>query len=320
MLQGLSVGGEYGTSAAYLMEVSPPAQRGFYVSFHYMTLLGGQLLAILTLIVLQFLLLTPEQLNAWGWRVPFVVGALLALVGMALRRGIDESPEFMAKGKSARGNPLALFFSHPVAILRVAGLTIGGSVAVNTFSVYMPKFLVNTTGLSNTDSTMVSAISIIAFMAMQPVVGALSDRVGRKPVLVAFGIFGGLLSVPILNALQDAATPAIALLLVLAGMVVTTGYSAVNAVVKAELFPVEMRAIGVGVPYAIVVALVGGTSEYVGLLFKQAGLESGFYYYVAACILLSLFVYLGLPETRPAGQEIRAADPVGDAAAQEGQS
>ncbi len=302
MLQGLSVGGEYGTSAAYLMEVAPAKQRGFFVSFHYFTLLSGQLLAVLTLILLQFVLLSPEALDAWGWRIPFVIGGLLAVVGMVLRRGIDESPEFTRQAKPP-ANPLKLLMQHPGAVLRVAGLTIGGSVAVNTFSVYMPKFLVNTVGLPKTDSTVVSAISLVAFMIMQPVYGALSDRIGRRPLLIGFGVLGTLLSAPILSALAKAQSPIQALMLILAGMVITSGYSAVNAVVKAELFPVEMRAVGVGVPYAVVVALVGGTSEYVGLLFKQAGSETGFYYYVAGCILLSLLVYLGMPETRPGGAE-----------------
>ena len=299
MLQGLSVGGEYGTSAAYLMEVAPPESRGFYVSFHYVTLLGGQLLAVMTLVVLQFLLLTPEQLDSWGWRIPFVIGAALAVVAMRLRGEMEESPEFTAIASTKRPNPLALLNSHPGAILRVAGLTIGGSVAVNTFSVYMPKFLVNTVGLSKTDSTLVSAVSLIAFMAMQPLVGALSDRIGRRPVLLAFGILGTLCVVPLMTGLSNATAPMQALMFVLAGMAITSGYSAVNAVVKAELFPTELRAIGIGVPYAVVVALVGGTSEFVALLFKNAGNETGYFFYVAGCIFLSLLVYLRLPETRP---------------------
>jgi MHS family alpha-ketoglutarate permease-like MFS transporter len=298
MLQGLSVGGEYGASAAYLMEVSPARSRGFFVSFHYATLLLGQLLAVLTLVVLQFLLLTPEQLDSWGWRVPFVIGAVLAVVAFYLRSGIDESPSFSEAGPS-RENPFKLMLRYPRAIVQVFGMTIGGSVAVNTFSVYMPKFLVNTTGLSKADSTWVSAISLVAFIAMQPLVGALSDRIGRKPCLIAFGVVGTFSAAPLLIGIAGAGNSVTALGLVLIGLAVSTGYSAVNAVTKAELFPVHARAIGVGLPYSIVVAVVGGTSEWLGLLFKHSGFETGYYYYVAATIFVSLLFYLWLPETRP---------------------
>jgi MHS family alpha-ketoglutarate permease-like MFS transporter len=299
MLQGLSMGGEYGASAAYLTEMSPPARRGFFVSFHYVTLLGGQLLSILALVLLQFVLLTPEQLDSWGWRIPFVIGAALAIVAGLLRRNIDESPAFLRQVRPQRVNPLVVFLRHPVAILRVAGLTIGGTVATNTFSSYVPKFLVNTVGISRADSTWISAISIVAFMAMQPLVGALSDRVGRKPVLVTFGLLGGLFVVPILKALEGAHAPSNALIIVLAGLAITSFFTAVSAVVKAELFPPEARAVGIGVPYAIIIALLGGTSEYIALLFKRSGMESGFYYWVAGCILFSLVFYVTLPETRP---------------------
>ena len=300
MMQGLSMGGEYGASAAYLMELAPLHRRGFYVSFHYVSLLGGQLLSIVTLVLLQFVLLTPAQLEEWGWRIPFVMGALLSLVAVWFRRRMDESPEFERHVRRHPGNPLALFLRHPLAILRVAGLTVGGTVATNTFSAYVPKFLVNTVGLSKAESTWISAISIVAFMAMQPLVGAVSDRIGRKPVLVAFGVLGGLLTVPLMYGLGASGSAGEALVLVLAGLAITSCFTALSAVVKAELFPPEVRALGIGVPYAVIIALLGGTSEYVALRFKQAGAESGFYYYVAGCILLSLIFYATLPETRPA--------------------
>ena len=301
MFQGLSVGGEYGTSAAYLMEVSPPRQRGFYVSFHYLTLLGGQLLAILTLLLLQYVLLTPEQLHAWGWRIPFFLGAAFAIVAMLIRRGIVESPDFEANVEHSgpRINPLRLLATHPRQLGLVAAMTIGGTLAVNTFSVYMPKFLVNTAGFSKEQSTAMSLMLIVCFMALQPLVGALSDRIGRKPILIAFGVGGTLLSVPLLSGIEGAGSVGAAMLLIVSALTVTSGYSAVNAVVKAELFPVEMRAAGIGIPYAIVVAVFGGTAEYVGLFLKNAGWEQGYYYYVAGCVGVSLIAYLTLRETAP---------------------
>lgn len=299
MLQGLSMGGEYGASAAYMTEVAPKARRGFFVSFHYVTLVAGQLLSLFTLMALQFLLLTPAQLHAWGWRIPFALGAALSLVAVWLRRGIDETPAFVKEVRSQRANPLAMFVRHPLAILRVAGLTVGGTVATNTFSAYMQKYLVNTVKLPERDSTWIFTFSIIAFMAMQPVVGWLSDRVGRKPVLIAFGVLGALCTVPIMRFLQAAQGPFTAFLLVLAGLAITSLFTGLSAVVKAELFPPEVRSLGIGVPYAIIIALLGGTSEYIALMFKRAGSETGFYYYVSGCILLSLIFYITLPETRP---------------------
>ena len=301
LLQGLSVGGEYGTSAAYLMEVSPPDRRGFFVSFHYTTLLGGQLLAILTLLLLQYVLLTSEQLHDWGWRIPFAVGAALAVVAMIIRRGIVESPDFEAH--VAHGgpklNPLRLLVTHPKQMLLVAGLTLGGTLAVNTFSVYMPKFLVNTAGFTKEQSTLMSLMIIVSFMVMQPIVGALSDRVGRRPILLAFGVLGTLCTAPLLDRIAASTAIVEAMAFVLCALAITSGYSAVNAVVKAELFPVEMRAAGIGIPYAIVVAVFGGSAEYIGLLFKNSGWEQGYYYYVAGCVLVSLVAYLFLPETAP---------------------
>ena len=135
-------------------------------------------------------------------------------------------------------------------------------------------------------------------MLLQPLVGALSDRIGRRPVLIAFGVLGTLLTVPILSRLQSVGGAAEAFWLVMLALVVLSGYTAINAVVKAELFPVEIRALGVALPYALTVAVFGGTAESVALWFKRAGLESGFYWYVTACIAVSLLVYVWMPDTR----------------------
>jgi len=180
----------------------------------------------------------------------------------------------------------------------VMGLTLGGTVAIYTYTVYMQKFLVNSGGLSKDASSMITAATLFFLMCMQPPVGALSDIVGRRPILMTFGVLGTLFTVPILSAISQTKDFWTALLLVMAGMVIVSGYTAVNAAAKAELFPTEVRAIGVGLPYAVVVAL-GGSTEYIGLKFKEAGHETWFYWYVTACIFVSLLVYVFiLPETR----------------------
>jgi MHS family alpha-ketoglutarate permease-like MFS transporter len=296
LLQGLSVGGEYGTSATYLSEMATRARRGFYSSFQYVTLIMGQLLALTVLILLQRVFLTAQQLDAWGWRIPFVIGALCALVALYLRRNIDETAAFkhVAKKESA----LRELMKHPREVLIVVGLTMGGTVAFYTYTTYMQKFLANTAGMSKDEATLVSAAALFIYMLLQPIVGAFSDIVGRRPVLLAFGVLGTLFTVPLLTAISHASSGWEAFWLIMAALVIVSGYTSINAVVKAELFPTHIRALGVGLPYALAVSVFGGTAEYFALWFKDAGHETWFYWYVTACIFCSLIVYGLMPDTR----------------------
>ncbi|AKC86951.1 MFS transporter [Pseudoxanthomonas suwonensis] len=303
LLQGLSVGGEYGTSATYLSEMASREHRGFWSSFQYVTLVMGHLIALAVLIVLQQVL-APEQLREWGWRIPFAIGALAALVALWLRRNMAETESFQrseaddsAEHQRSQGT-LRVLLQHPRALLTVVGLTMGGTLAFYTYTTYVHKFLVNSAGLSTQAAALVNASTLFVFMLLQPLVGALSDRIGRRPVLIAFGVLGTLMTVPILGRLQTVQGPGEAFWLVMLALVVLSGYTAINAVVKAELFPVEVRALGVGLPYALTVALFGGTAESVALWFKRIGVESGFYWYVTACIACSLVVYVWMPDTR----------------------
>lgn len=300
LLQGVSVGGEYGASATYLTEMAGARRRGFWSSFQYVTLIAGQLLALGVVLVLQRAL-SPAALAAWGWRVPFVLGAAGALLVRLLRARLDETPAFARAGGpngAPAGATLRALARHPRAVAAVVGLTAGGTVAFYTFTAYAQKFLVNSAGFTAAAATRVSAASLAVFALLQPLVGLVSDRVGRRPVLVAFGVLGTLLTVPLLDALGSAGGAGRAFLLLVAALAVVSGYTAVNAVVKAELFPVEVRALGVGFPYAVAVSLFGGTAEYLALWARQAGRERWYFYYVALCVAGSLVVYLRLPETR----------------------
>ena len=298
LLQGLSVGGEYGTSATYLSEMALEKNRGFYSSFQYVTLIMGQLLALGLLILLQQFVLTPAQLEAWGWRIPFFVGALCAVVAFYLRRGIAETPAFAAAADRPDRGALQELLRHPRAVLTVIGLTLGGTVAFYTYTTYMQKFMVNTAGFNKDTATLVSTAALLVFMLLQPLVGALSDRIGRRPLLLAFGIFGTLGTVPLLTALGTAGSAWTAFVLIMAALVVVSGYTSINAVVKAELFPIHVRALGVGLPYALTVAIFGGTAEYIALWLKNLGHEAWFYWYVTACIAISLLVYAVMPDTK----------------------
>jgi MHS family alpha-ketoglutarate permease-like MFS transporter len=301
LLQGLSLGGEYGCSATYLSEMATAGRRGFYSSFQYVTLISGQLLALMVLLLLQQLFLTEQEIDAWGWRIPFVIGALCAVVAIYLRRNIEETAAFSAKkSDQPKGSLIAALLQHPRAILTVAGLTMGGTLAFYTYTIYMQKFLVNTVKMTKADSTLISTAALFFFMLLQPVVGALSDWVGRRPILIAFGVLGTLFTLPILTALSQVTDLWSAFFLLMAALVIVSGYTSINAVVKAELFPAEVRALGVGLPYAVTVSIFGGTAEYIALWFKSIGHEPWFYWYVTACIAASLAVYASMPDTKRA--------------------
>jgi len=303
LLQGFSVGGEYGTSATYMSEVATRDRRGFYSGILYVTLVMGQLLAMGVLLILQFVVLTHEQLASWGWRIPFFIGAVAALAGLYLRRNLAETDAFVrSEGRTRHAGQLRRLLQYPREMLIVVGLSMGGTLAFYTFTTYMQKFLVNTAGLTKSTATLVSAASLFVFMLLQPAMGALSDRVGRRPMLIAFGVLGVLTTVPLLSTLERTHDALVAFMLITAALAITSLYSSISAVVKAELFPVEIRALGVGLPYAVAVSLFGATAEVVALGFKKLGMESGFYWYVTACMFCSLLVYIFMREPQQASR------------------
>lgn len=291
LLQGLSLGGEYGASATYLSEMADSKHRGFYSSFQYVTLIGGQLLALILLLVLQKFLLSAEQLHAWGWRIPFVVGACLALLALRMRHNLPETQAFEAARKKAKPmGGLKQLAQHPREVLLVIGLTMGGTLAFYVYTTYMQKFLRLSVGLTDAQATAVSAASLLFAMCLQPLYGALSDRIGRRPLLVGFALLGTLFTVPLLSAIRHASGPWQAFALIACAWMIVSGYTSINALVKAELFPASIRATGVGVPYAFAVSVFGGTAEYLALWFKSINLESGFYWYATAVIGCTLAV------------------------------
>ena len=301
LLQGISLGGEYASSATYLSEVAGSRRRGFFSSFQYVTLIGGQVLAAAVLLVMQQAF-TGSELEAWAWRIPFGIGALCALYGFYLRRNLPESADYLRASRAPRTSLWTEFFAHPREFFLVLGLTMGGTTAFYTFSSYMPTYLSNTLKFSREWVSEISFITLFLFAAMQPAFGALSDVVGRRPVLMWFGIAGTLCTVPILTALGGATDYTTALLLVLAALVIVSGYTSINAVVKAELFPASVRALGVGIPYAIAASLFGGTAPAIALRLKNQGHETWFYWYVTLLIFGSLLVYVFMRDTKKASR------------------
>ena len=299
LIQGLSVGGEYGTSATYMSEVAIAGRRGFYASFQYVTLIGGQLLAVLVLIVLQQSL-SPAQLHAWGWRIPFAVGAVAALVALLLRSTLVETTSARTREAASAGTLRGLW-RYRRSLFIVLGFTAGGSLVFYTYTTYMQKYLVNTAGMDARTSSRVMTAALFAFMLLQPAFGALSDRIGRRASMRCFGLFAVVTTVPLMRALAHVTSPYAAFGLVLAALTGASFYTSISGLVKAELFPIEVRALGVGLSYAVANALVGGTAEYVALWFKSAGREERFYWYVTAMSLVALAVAIRMPDPRTDG-------------------
>jgi MHS family alpha-ketoglutarate permease-like MFS transporter len=299
VIEGLSLGGEYGASATYLSEVADPRHRGFYSSFQYVTLIGGQLTAIIVLLLLQKVFLTPEQLREWGWRIPFAIGALLAVFAAVMRRNLHETDAFVEASKVTKTTgSIRGLLKYPRELLLVVGLTAGGTAAFYTFTTYMQTFVKLSVGLSEDQTTLVIFGSLIFATLLQPIYGALSDRIGRKPLLIFFGIAGSTATIPILTALKATKSPLTAFLLICTAWLFVAGYTSINAIVKAELFPTNVRALGVGLPYAITVSVFGGTAPLIALYFKSLGHEQWFYYYLSGVIFLSLIIYATMRDTK----------------------
>lgn len=294
LFQGLSVGGEYGTTATYMSEVALKGQRGFYSSFQYVTLIGGQLLAVLVVVALQQWL-SEAELKAWGWRIPFVIGAMTAVIALLLRRTLHETTSAETRGSKAAGTMTELFKNHKAAFFTVLGYTAGGSLIFYTFTTYMQKYLVNSVHLSIKTASNIMTGCLFLYMCMQPFFGMLSDRIGRRNNMLLFGVLGAVSTVPILTTLQGVSSPAVAFLLITLALAIVSFYTSISGIVKAEMFPPQIRALGVGLAYAVGNAIFGGSAEYVALSFKAHGQEPAFYWYVTAMMVVALLVSLRLP-------------------------
>jgi metabolite-proton symporter len=300
LLQGLSVGGEYGTSATYMSEVAIGGQRGFYASFQYVTLIGGQLLAVLVVVVvLQFM--TEAEIKDWGWRIPFFIGAATAVVAFYLRRSLEETSSTETRQRKEAGSLGEIFRHHTRAFCIVLGFTAGGSLIFYTFTTYMQKYLVNTAGMDAKTASRLMTVVLFVYMIMQPLFGAISDKIGRKTSMMLFGGLATLATIPILSTLSTIKDPVTAFFLITAALAIVSFYTSISGLVKAELFPAEVRALSVGLSYAIANAIFGGSAEYVALWFKQDGHEAWFFWYVTVMVAISFIAALIMPDSRKRG-------------------
>ncbi|MHC6229656.1 MFS transporter [Arthrobacter sp. MMS24-T111] len=300
LVQGFSVGGEYGTSATYMSEAATAKRRGFFSSFQYVTLIGGQMLALLVLVVLQNVL-DKEALAGWGWRIPFAIGGVAALVVLWLRRSMEETvsasqveaaAKAKASGEAQPGTLRLLFTKHWKALLICIGVTLGGTVAFYTYTNFILSFMNTTSGIAKETTSVINFWALFIFMLLQPVYGIISDKVGRKPLLLWFGITGVLFTWPLMSALAGTKDPFVAFMLMMGGLLIVGGYTSINALVKAELFPASIRALGVGLGYAIANSLFGGTVPLIGAALQKAGQVELLFTYVTVAIGISLLVYI----------------------------
>ncbi|WP_425545818.1 MFS transporter [Aeromicrobium alkaliterrae] len=290
LLQGFATGGEYGTSATYMSEAATPGLRGFFSSFQYVTLVGGHVLAQLTLLIQQAVL-TDEQIAAFGWRIAFGIGAVGALVVFWLRRSMDESLQ-ETDGERRAGSMVELFTAYPKQLLLCFLITLGGTVAFYTYSVNGPLIVKSTYADEGMTATWINFAALVLLMVIQPLGGLLSDKIGRKPLLVGFGVLGVLWTYTFLTLLPQITTPMASFLMLAGTYVILTGYTSINAIVKAELFPSHVRALGVGLGYALANSMFGGTSPLIYEAAKSRDVLDAFAIYVTIAIGISLLVYV----------------------------
>jgi MHS family alpha-ketoglutarate permease-like MFS transporter len=300
IVQGLSLGGEYGSSATYMSEIADRERRGFWSSFLYVTIIGGQLTALALLVFLQAVL-GEAAMEAWGWRIGFVVGALLAVVVFFIRRGLDEtlSYENVAVRKDRRRSTARnLFRDHPREAFLVMALTAGGTASFYAYTIYMQKFLANTSGFDRATASQIMTAALAVMLLIQPLAGRLSDHIGRKPMMIFFGASAMIFTYPLFVTLESVQSVPVAFALVMAALLMVTGYTSINAIIKAEMFPADIRALGVALPFAIANVIFGGTAEYVALYLKDIGHERWFYIYISALAACSLVAYVRMRETK----------------------
>ncbi|MFC4116043.1 MFS transporter [Nonomuraea zeae] len=302
LVQGFSAGGEFGTSSAFLVESAARGRRAFAGSWQQVSVGGGVLIASALGTVLTSSL-DQAALESWGWRVAFAIGGLLGLVGLWLRVSVPETEAFANVESSGRkrANPLVTMFrDHPRAALRVAGITIAGTLLYYIWVSYMPTFAHVDTGIPLNQALLANTIAVLVFLILLPFGGLLSDLVGRKPTMLAFALGFLVLAWPAFHFLDGGFGSLLTIELI--GMVFLVGYSANCAVVMAEQFPAEVRTTGIGLPYALAVAIFGGTAPYVTTWLTSNGFRDQIWIYVAAAALIGVLVYATMPETK--GKEL----------------
>lgn len=306
MVQGFSAGGEFGSSSALLVESAAPRRRAFAGSWQQVSVGAGVLLASGMGAIITSTL-SEEALDSWGWRLAFIIAALLGLVGLWLRSSVDETESFVnakarteATGEKRRNSVFTMFVKHPGATLRVFGITIAGTLLYYMWVSYMPTYAAMATGIPLNQALLANFIAVGLFLVLLPFAGILSDRIGRKPTMTAFAAGFLLFSWPAFALLNGNFW--MLLLIEVIGIILLLGYSANCSVIMAEQFPAEVRATGIGLPYALAVAVFGGTAPYLTTWMNSNGFGQLVWLYCAIAAAIGIAVYATMPETK--GKEL----------------
>jgi MFS transporter, MHS family, alpha-ketoglutarate permease len=300
LVQGFSAGGEFGSSSAFLVESAAAGRRAFAGSWQQVSVGLGSLIASVLGTVLTSTL-SDTDLRGWGWRLAFGIAGLLGLVGLWLRRSVDETEAFSNLGTKRRRSPLlAMFRDHPGAALRVVGVTIAGTLIYYVWVTYMPAYAHLATGIPLKTALLANTLAIAVFIVLLPFGGLLSDRLGRKATMTMFAGGFVVFAWPAFHFLSNGLLSVFVIELI--GLVLIVGYSANAAVIMAEQFPAEVRTTGIGLPYALAVAIFGGTAPYVTTWLNANHFSDLVWVYVAVAGVIGVAVYLTMPETK--GKEL----------------
>ncbi|WP_245154145.1 MFS transporter [Rhodococcus sp. 1R11] len=299
IIQGASAGGEYAAGSAFVVESAPPGRRGLFSSVLYISATTANLTAI-GLSALLATTLSSEDMTSWGWRIPFIFGSVAAMVGLWVRRHAQETlhEDVIDKPKSARVGMFDFFREHPKAALQIFGLTAAPALVFYVWTAYLPTYASITVGFDVKKGLITGVISLTIFLLALPLFGALSDRVGRKPLLIAFGLFFTIATIPLLSSLQP--TMGSLLFVQITGLLFIAAWASISAAIVSELFPSRLRSSGIGFPYALAVAVFGGTGPYLATWLVEIGHAERFGWYIASVAAVSTAVYLFLPETAKA--------------------
>ncbi|HJX45029.1 MAG TPA: MFS transporter [Geodermatophilus sp.] len=301
--QGLSLGGEVSGASAYLAEIAPPERRGRYSAFFYIST-GTALLLASLLGVLLTAVLDQQQLESYGWRIAFAVGGLLGFVGLWLRRSLTESENFEENAEKARAtkNPLMQTIRHhPRSVLQLCAFTLLSTLSYYTFFSALTPFAVNFRGADGNDVFIALSIGTSLFIALCYPYGALSDRIGRKPVLLAWAAATAVLVVPLSYLVRDSLPSLIVVFCV--GLGLYAAMASLAPAIMSELFPTELRATGIGAWYNTTVAVFGGTAPLLITFLSSRDMPVVFFWYVAGAAVVAFLGILTLPETR--GSDLR---------------
>ncbi|PAF46033.1 MFS transporter [Helicobacter sp. 11S02629-2] len=295
LLQGISVGGEYGVAATYMSETATSGKRAFYSSFQYVTLIGGQFVAVLTVVILE-LIFRDETIRAWAWRLLFAFGGILALLSLLIRTGMHESGTKETFEHKSSGSLKAVFIDWRFLLICfiIAG---AGSLGFYTYTIYTKTFLIDSVHMSETLSNRIMLIALFCLMLSQPLFGMLIDKIGRRVSLFIFTVASIVCTWPMYYLLQNIGGNIYGTFFILIWMyIILSFYASMAGVIKAELFPSHIRSLGTGLGHALGNVIFGGTASIIALEFKHIHMQSGFYVYFIIIFVILLITAFFFPK------------------------